>query len=53
VFGVLHLIYHATHLMGSDFDKVGNLTSLSIAALLGIALLLPPRTPERRQERRA
>lgn len=53
VFGVLHLTYHATHLMGSDFDKVGNLTSLSIAALLGITLLLPPRTPERRQERRA
>lgn len=45
VFGVLHFIYHATHLMGSTFDRVGNLTSLAIAALLGIILLLPPRIP--------
>ena len=50
VFGVLHFIYHATHMMGSSFDRIGTLTSLGIAALLGIVLLLPPRKSAARKE---
>ena len=50
VFGVLHFIYHLAHLMGSTFDRVGNIVSLGISALLGIVLLFPPRTPAPRTE---
>ncbi len=43
VFGVLHFGYHATHLMGSTSDRIGNIVTLGMSALLGIVLLLPTR----------
>jgi hypothetical protein len=45
VFGVLHFIHHATHLMGTTTDRAGNVLTLGISAILGIILLFPPRTP--------
>ncbi|UFS60416.1 hypothetical protein [Subtercola endophyticus] len=50
VFGVLHFIYHATHLMGSTTDKVGNIVSLGLSASLGIVLLFPSRIPVNQKE---
>jgi len=47
VFGVLHLAYHVTHLNGSATDKIGNVVSLGIGAILGIALLWPPKSEKR------
>lgn len=47
VFGVLHFAYHVTHLDGSFVDKAGNVVSLGISAMLGIALLFPVGTTER------
>ena len=41
VFGVLHFGYHVTHLDGSFVDKAGNVVTLGISAILGIALLFP------------
>ena len=43
VFGVPHFAYHVTHLDGSLTDKAGNVIALGISAVLGIALLFPPR----------
>jgi hypothetical protein len=43
-FGLLHFGYHVTHLEGSATDKAGNVVSLGLSAILGILLLLPPRT---------
>ncbi|QWT25254.1 hypothetical protein KPL76_03600 [Subtercola sp. PAMC28395] len=45
IFGVLHFYYHATNLMGSTTDRVGNLVTLGLSALLGIILLFPSRRP--------
>jgi hypothetical protein len=43
LFGVPHLIYHATHLDGFDTgDAVAMLTSLAIAALAGVLALAAP-----------
>lgn len=42
VFGVLHLAFHVSHLMGGTADQVGNVVSLTISALLGVALLVLP-----------
>ncbi|WP_243698178.1 hypothetical protein [Curtobacterium sp. PhB136] len=52
VFGVFHFVYHLTHPMGSTFDRVGNLASLGVAALLGIVLLFPGRTVAATKEQR-
>lgn len=41
VFGVLHFGYHVTHLDGSFADKAGNVITLGISMILGIALLFP------------
>lgn len=51
VFGIPHLAYHLHHLEGlSTIDVVGNLISLGGSVLLGLALLLPTRTPRQKQE---
>lgn len=43
LFGVPHLVYHATHLDGFDTgDAVAMLTSLAMAALAGLLALVPP-----------
>jgi hypothetical protein len=52
VFGVLHFIYHAAHLMGSLADKVDNLIGLGISAVLGIMLVFPSRRAAAREEAR-
>jgi hypothetical protein len=41
VFGVLHFGYHVTHLDGSFADQAGNVITLGISMILGIALLFP------------
>ena len=41
VFGVLHFAYHVTHLDGSFADQAGNVITLGISMILGIALLFP------------
>lgn len=51
IFGALHFGYHVTHLVGSPFDRIGNVVTLGISAALGIALLLPPRHRETRTQR--
>lgn len=43
VFGILHLTYHVTHMVGSSMDADGTVISLAISAVLGILLLFPPR----------
>jgi len=43
VFDLFHFAYHVTNLMGSPVDKVGNVVSLGLSAILGIILLFPPR----------
>lgn len=47
VFGVLHFGYHVTHLDGSFIDQAGNVVTLGISAMLGIALLFPAGAPSR------
>ena len=47
VFGLLHLGFHATHLVGETTNRVAAIASLSIAALAGLlALFAPARRPE-------
>ena len=51
VFGIPHLAYHLHHLEGlSAIDVIGNVISLGGSVLLGLALLLPTRTPRQKQE---
>lgn len=45
VFGVLHLAYHLTHMVGSSTDMDGTVIGLGTSAILGVVLLLPTRTP--------
>ncbi|WP_235008195.1 hypothetical protein [Microbacterium timonense] len=43
-FGVLHFLYHVTHLAHmSVFDQVSQVIVLAIAVLLGVGLFIPPR----------
>lgn len=43
-FGVLHFVYHVTHLGHmSTADAVAQVIVLAVAALLGVAIALPPR----------
>lgn len=50
VFGVFHFAFHITHLVGSPADKAGNVVSLGLSVILGVILLIPPRTIGVRQE---
>jgi hypothetical protein len=43
-FGVLHFVYHVTHLSHMSVpDQIGQVTVLTVAVLLGIGLFIPPR----------
>ncbi len=47
LFGVPHLLYHATHLDGFDSgDAAAMLVSLAVAALAGLLALAAPSPPE-------
>ncbi|OLT46191.1 hypothetical protein BJF88_04945 [Cellulosimicrobium sp. CUA-896] len=50
-FGVLHVAYHVTHLGHmSTTDAVAQMVVLTVAAVLGIMIAVPPRTREPQED---